>query len=162
MFSFCLSDGYAPFLSMSLRDSFLTIKESVAAAPGPGAYNPRLIDFVQGGSSLANQGSRFVERYSETPGPGCYSLSKESDWLKNARSLRSADVHRVSILLLRLELLQNSSKKFSLHLRLQEEECSMSASPHLHPSLHPDKRTGMRKVRMVLFASKKFRNTTEP
>jgi len=75
-------DGYAPFLSMSLRNSFLTVREDSAAAPGPGSYNPRLYEIVSGGSVLANQSIRFHDRLQDTPGPGTYSLSKTSDWLK--------------------------------------------------------------------------------
>lgn len=81
----CL-DGYAPFLSMATRDTFLTVKESKIAAPGPGTYNPKIYDFIPGGSTLVNQSVRFHEKHSDTPGPGCYSLSKESDWLKNKKS----------------------------------------------------------------------------
>ena len=31
--------GYAPFLSMAVRESFLTVGEQLAAAPGPGHYS---------------------------------------------------------------------------------------------------------------------------
>ena len=33
-------DGYAPFLSMTSRDTFLNPGDSVVAAPGPGQYDP--------------------------------------------------------------------------------------------------------------------------
>ena len=33
------TDSYAPFQSMSVRESFLTVNESLAAAPGPGHYS---------------------------------------------------------------------------------------------------------------------------
>ncbi len=33
------AENYAPFQSMDPRESFLTIGESVASAPGPGHYN---------------------------------------------------------------------------------------------------------------------------
>ena len=33
-------DGYAPFLSMTSRTSFLNPNDSVIAAPGPGQYDP--------------------------------------------------------------------------------------------------------------------------
>lgn len=39
---FVLLDGYAPFQSMSVRESFLTISEGAAAAPGPGHYSPAI------------------------------------------------------------------------------------------------------------------------
>ncbi len=36
------ADGYAPFMSMSRRNTFLTPPDSVVAAPGPGQYDPEL------------------------------------------------------------------------------------------------------------------------
>lgn len=77
------SDGYAPFLSMAMRDSFLTVKDNVAVAPGPGVYDPKIYDHIKGASTLANRSHRFQEKHDETPGPGAYNLSKQSDWLKN-------------------------------------------------------------------------------
>lgn len=71
---------------MSLRDTFLTVNDSKIAAPGPGTYNPKIYDCIPGGSTLANQSERFQEKHSDTPGPGCYTLSKESDWIKNRNS----------------------------------------------------------------------------
>ena len=35
-------DGYAPFLSMTGRDTFLNPNDQVIAAPGPGQYDPHL------------------------------------------------------------------------------------------------------------------------
>lgn len=34
------TDGYAPFLSMTSRETFLNISDQVVAAPGPGHYDP--------------------------------------------------------------------------------------------------------------------------
>ena len=34
------SDGYAPFMSMTSRDTFLNPNDTVIAAPGPGQYDP--------------------------------------------------------------------------------------------------------------------------
>lgn len=48
------AENYAPFQSMSDRESFLTINEGVAAAPGPGHYTPLIgSGGVKGGSSLS-------------------------------------------------------------------------------------------------------------
>jgi len=81
--------GYAPFLSMSLRESFLTIKDEFKiAAPGPGTYDPRVYDHTKGASTLANKEQRFYEKPRESPGPGSYNLSKPSDWLKNKHALQ--------------------------------------------------------------------------
>lgn len=34
------AEGYAPFQSMVVRESFLTVSDSLAVAPGPGHYSP--------------------------------------------------------------------------------------------------------------------------
>jgi hypothetical protein len=42
-FLFCIfSDGYAPFMSMTSRETFLNVSDQVVAAPGPGHYDPLL------------------------------------------------------------------------------------------------------------------------
>ena len=52
---FCFA-GYAPFQSMTVRESFLTVGEQLAAAPGPGHYSPSLrLRNAQGASSLKNR-----------------------------------------------------------------------------------------------------------
>lgn len=38
--TYLFSDGYAPFLSMTSRETFLNISDQVVAAPGPGHYDP--------------------------------------------------------------------------------------------------------------------------
>lgn len=82
------ADGYAPFLSMSGRETMFNVGDSVIAAPGPGAYDPRKTQFnVKGGRTLANQEKRFSNLGTEhrmTPGPGSYNLSKKQDWVKSA------------------------------------------------------------------------------
>ena len=35
----CYLDGYAPFLSMAGRETFLNVSDQVVAAPGPGHYD---------------------------------------------------------------------------------------------------------------------------
>jgi len=37
---FFISDGYAPFSSMTNRESILVPPDTVIAAPGPGQYDP--------------------------------------------------------------------------------------------------------------------------
>lgn len=82
------ADGYAPFLSMSGRETMFHVGDSVMAAPGPGAYDPRApIINVKGGRTLANQEKRFSSvgmEHRMTPGPGSYNLSKKQDWVKTA------------------------------------------------------------------------------
>ncbi|XP_071505426.1 sperm-tail PG-rich repeat-containing protein 2-like [Diadema antillarum] len=82
------SDGYAPFSSMTPRETFLTVQDAVIAAPGPGHYDPNESQLrINGGHTLANTAKRFEEDTSTsilTPGPGTYNLSKSSDWLRRA------------------------------------------------------------------------------
>ncbi|XP_048761282.2 sperm-tail PG-rich repeat-containing protein 2-like [Ostrea edulis] len=81
------ADGYAPFLSMTSRETFLNVSDQVVAAPGPGHYDPQgAQDFVLGGKTLANKSKRFLEQIPENPGPGTYSTEKYTDF----RSSKSA------------------------------------------------------------------------
>lgn len=81
------ADGYAPFLSMTSRETFLNVSDQVVAAPGPGHYDPQNAqDVITGGRTLANKSKRFVEQIPENPGPGAYSTEKYTDF----RSSKSA------------------------------------------------------------------------
>lgn len=41
-------DGYAPFLSMTGRETFLAVNDQTIAAPGPGHYDPHVSqDYVK-------------------------------------------------------------------------------------------------------------------
>lgn len=88
--------GFAPFLSLSKRESFLTISDQVAIAPGPGQYSNEESnrEKIKGGSTLKNrvrgwegaslkcyvnidccfQSRRFGPSSSVAPGPGAYSI----------------------------------------------------------------------------------------
>lgn len=47
-----MPETYAPFQTMSARESFLTISEGAAAAPGPGHYSPIMKSSnIKGGKS---------------------------------------------------------------------------------------------------------------
>ena len=48
--------GYAPFGSMTSRETFVDVNNQVIAAPGPGQYDPLIknLDRVKGGQSLSN------------------------------------------------------------------------------------------------------------
>ncbi|KAK3699095.1 hypothetical protein QZH41_008892, partial [Actinostola sp. cb2023] len=83
-------DAYAPFLSMTGRETFLDVNDSVMAAPGPGAYDPGEAQFrVVGGHTLANKSSRFKKKQSKTPGPGAYNLQKKKkDWIKDVSAAK--------------------------------------------------------------------------
>ncbi|XP_076823381.1 sperm-tail PG-rich repeat-containing protein 2-like [Clavelina lepadiformis] len=83
------ADGYAPFQSMSGRETMFYVSDSVMAAPGPGAYDPVFPqEHHAGGRPLANRSQRFSESATTsgiTPGPGRYNLSKKGDWVKAAK-----------------------------------------------------------------------------
>ncbi|KAL3877518.1 hypothetical protein ACJMK2_035215 [Sinanodonta woodiana] len=84
------ADGYAPFLSMTSRETFLNINDQVIAAPGPGHYDPGFAQqHVLGGKVLANKSRRFTETSNENPGPGAYHVEKQTDF----RQSKSAPTH---------------------------------------------------------------------
>eukprot|EP00112_Aurelia_sp_Birch-Aquarium-sp1_P015345 Seg3394.2 transcript_id=Seg3394.2/GoldUCD/mRNA.D3Y31 product="Sperm-tail PG-rich repeat-containing protein 2" protein_id=Seg3394.2/GoldUCD/D3Y31 len=80
------ADAFAPFLSMTARNSFVSVPDHVVAAPGPGQYDMNGIGKVQGGSSLANKGGRFDDKDKAVPGPGAYDVSKTTSWIKDNQS----------------------------------------------------------------------------
>ncbi|XP_040898666.1 sperm-tail PG-rich repeat-containing protein 2 [Toxotes jaculatrix] len=70
--SYKLSDGYAPFLSLTTRQPVFKSTESI---PGPGQYDSSPVKLnVHGGCSLQNRSKRFEEAVSEVPGPGAYDV----------------------------------------------------------------------------------------
>ncbi|KAK2190263.1 hypothetical protein NP493_85g06019 [Ridgeia piscesae] len=86
------ADGYAPFSSMTGRESCIYPTDNVIAAPGPGQYDPREPqNYVKGGSTLQSRARRFVPRISETPGPGAYQVDQDL----NLRKAVSAPVFQV-------------------------------------------------------------------
>ncbi|KAK3802621.1 hypothetical protein RRG08_010392 [Elysia crispata] len=81
------ADGYAPFLSMSSRETFLNVSDQVVAAPGPGHYDlNQLQDGARGGGSLANKSKRFTDSSTYTPGPGSYQAHKYHELNRKAKS----------------------------------------------------------------------------
>ena len=52
---FLCTECYAPFCSMAVRESFLTVDGQLAAAPGPAHYTPSLETHVKGGDSLKSK-----------------------------------------------------------------------------------------------------------
>jgi hypothetical protein len=71
---------------MAKRESFLTIKEHVAVAPGPAQYSPNIAGKIKGGGALKNRSIRFDPPLSVTPGPGKYEIP--STLKKNKPHLR--------------------------------------------------------------------------
>ncbi|KAL8580946.1 hypothetical protein ACOMHN_017513 [Nucella lapillus] len=81
------SDGYAPFLSMTSRETFLNVSDQVIAAPGPGHYDPLAAQHhVKGGNTIATKEKRFKPSEAETPGPGAYNVHKQREMLRKAKS----------------------------------------------------------------------------
>ncbi|XP_051041354.1 sperm-tail PG-rich repeat-containing protein 2 [Phodopus roborovskii] len=66
--------GYAPFLSLSSRQSAYGVASDTGkAAPGPAHYNvSQAQDKIKGGGSLQNREKRFKKLTSDGPGPGSY------------------------------------------------------------------------------------------
>lgn len=54
------TESYAPFQSMAVRESFLTVGGQMAAAPGPAHYTPTQEMHVKGGDSLQSQVLLFM------------------------------------------------------------------------------------------------------
>ncbi|KAM3867482.1 sperm-tail PG-rich repeat-containing protein 2 [Diretmus argenteus] len=69
------SDCYAPFLSLTNRESVFTQSSESMTMPGPGQYDcSQVKSNVHGGKSLQNRSKRFKEVVSEIPGPGAYNV----------------------------------------------------------------------------------------
>ncbi|KAJ8401597.1 hypothetical protein AAFF_G00379140 [Aldrovandia affinis] len=67
------SDSYAPFMSLSSRETIFHMSVSDMNSPGPGQYDTTLLkSHILGGKSLQNRSKRFEEAISEVPGPGAY------------------------------------------------------------------------------------------
>ncbi|XP_070820107.1 sperm-tail PG-rich repeat-containing protein 2 [Chaetodon trifascialis] len=68
-----ISDGYAPFLSLTSRQS--VVNESSERTPAPGHYESSPVKLnIHGGRSLQNRSKRFEEVISTVPGPGAYNV----------------------------------------------------------------------------------------
>ena len=67
-------DSYAPFSSMTTRQSVLDVGENVIATPGPGQYeyNRQEKSRVKGCASLRDTTKRFDDSATVAPGPGAY------------------------------------------------------------------------------------------
>ncbi|XP_068559835.1 sperm-tail PG-rich repeat-containing protein 2-like isoform X2 [Cebidichthys violaceus] len=64
-----VADGYAPFLSLTSRQSVFS--QSSERTPGPGHYDFSPVKLnIHGGRSLQNRSKRFEESASKVPGPG--------------------------------------------------------------------------------------------
>lgn len=86
------ADGYAPFLSMTSRETFLNISDQVVAAPGPGHYDPAFAqDTVKGGKTLANKSTRFIDHVPENPGPGTYNVERYTEFRQSKSAPSMSD-----------------------------------------------------------------------
>uniref|UniRef100_A0A4W4EX60 Sperm-tail PG-rich repeat-containing protein 2 n=1 Tax=Electrophorus electricus TaxID=8005 RepID=A0A4W4EX60_ELEEL len=75
------TNGYAPFLCLSSRQSVFDRSVGELCSPGPAHYDG---NSVVGGHSLQNRSRRFEEYLSDGPGPGAYDIfqpfGKKSDF----------------------------------------------------------------------------------
>ncbi|XP_058630621.1 sperm-tail PG-rich repeat-containing protein 2 [Onychostoma macrolepis] len=72
------SDSYAPFLSLSGRESGFLGSGSGLLSPGPGQYNSDITrNHILGGKSLQNRSKRFDDVVSDVPGPGAYNVRND-------------------------------------------------------------------------------------
>ncbi|XP_062902958.1 sperm-tail PG-rich repeat-containing protein 2 isoform X4 [Mobula hypostoma] len=68
-------DGYAPFLSLTSRESVL-ITPGALLAPGPQHYDVNPVqEHIKGGQSMKNREARFKEAGADLPGPGSYDVN---------------------------------------------------------------------------------------
>ncbi|XP_052413427.1 sperm-tail PG-rich repeat-containing protein 2 [Carassius gibelio] len=71
-------DSYAPFLSLSSRESGFLGSGSALLSPGPGQYNSDITrNHILGGKSLQNRSKRFGDVVSDVPGPGEYNVTND-------------------------------------------------------------------------------------
>lgn len=56
------TDGYAPFLSMTSRETFLNVSDQVVAAPGPGHYDPQN---AQDGITVSTWIHNYIKNYTK-------------------------------------------------------------------------------------------------
>ncbi|XP_033889712.2 sperm-tail PG-rich repeat-containing protein 2 [Acipenser ruthenus] len=87
-------DGYAPFMSMSNRESIFHVPNAVVAAPGPGQYDAKPAkEHILGGKSIQNKSKRFGENIPDVPGPGSYNVSQSVK-----KSLQTVSSNRIKYL----------------------------------------------------------------
>ncbi|KAJ8381027.1 hypothetical protein SKAU_G00018050 [Synaphobranchus kaupii] len=68
-------DCYAPFMSLSSRETIFQMSVNDMESPGPGQYDTRHVkSHILGGQSLQYRSKRFEDTVSEIPGPGAYDV----------------------------------------------------------------------------------------
>lgn len=73
-----LKQAYVPFSSATPRESFLTVTDQLAAAPGPGYYTTSFsFDKPKGGETVSTKAARFVTPKPKAPDPGAYNIPSE-------------------------------------------------------------------------------------
>ncbi|KAK2837199.1 hypothetical protein Q5P01_014411 [Channa striata] len=77
-----ISDGYAPFLSLTRRQPLF---ESIDVIPGPGQYDASPVKLnIHGGCSLQSRSKRFDKGMSQVPGPGAYNVQTAPKYMPRA------------------------------------------------------------------------------
>ncbi|KAL4660854.1 sperm-tail PG-rich repeat-containing protein 2 isoform X1 [Arapaima gigas] len=78
------SDSYAPFLSLTRRESIFERPGNGEPLPGPAQYDPSPPQsHILGGKSLQNRSQRFEDAATEVPGPGTYNLVLDPSAVKD-------------------------------------------------------------------------------
>lgn len=95
-------DSYAPFSSMTTRQSILDVGENVIATPGPGQYeySQQYKNGTKGCASLKDTTKRFDDSTSVAPGPGAYnpySTDKSQPKIKKNQEFKPRVQYLVSI-----------------------------------------------------------------
>ncbi|XP_038558834.1 sperm-tail PG-rich repeat-containing protein 2 [Micropterus salmoides] len=89
-----LSDGYAPFLSLTNRQSIFN--ESSEMIPAPGQYDSSPVKLnIHGGRSLQNRSKRFEDVVSEVPGPGAYNVLPASGNMLRAVTAKAGQAQKL-------------------------------------------------------------------
>ncbi|XP_066568340.1 sperm-tail PG-rich repeat-containing protein 2 isoform X2 [Amia ocellicauda] len=69
------AECYAPFLSLSSRDTIFHPSNTDFAVPGPGQYDVTPVKkHILGGRSIQSRSKRFEDPISDVPGPGSYDV----------------------------------------------------------------------------------------
>ncbi|XP_042344922.1 LOW QUALITY PROTEIN: sperm-tail PG-rich repeat-containing protein 2 [Plectropomus leopardus] len=88
------SDGYAPFLTLTKRQSVFS--HSSEDIPGPGQYDTSPVKLnIHGGRSLQNRSKRFEEVASKVPGPGAYNVLPASGNTLRAVTAEAGQVEKL-------------------------------------------------------------------
>ncbi|XP_033476361.2 sperm-tail PG-rich repeat-containing protein 2 [Epinephelus lanceolatus] len=89
-----ISGGYAPFLTLTDRQSVFS--QSGEITPGPGQYDSSPVKpNIHGGRSLQNRSKRFEDVISKVPGPGAYNVLPASGNMLRAVTAKAGQAEKL-------------------------------------------------------------------